>query len=323
MTTISIDSDPPWRGEISPGLSPDTCVTITGPAGGGALARCALWWNESPPEPDDPSRRIGAIGQFHCVDRESGRRVLDRACEALRDAGCARAAAPLDGDTWHSYRCLTGGEGSAPRFLLEPWNGPEPVDALRAAGFAPWARYSSSRIALESVDTAARWKRVEDRARRHGVLLRRWNPDRAESELDRLFALSKAAFRDNFLYTPISRESFLALYRPAVPLVSPEFVLLAERGDETVGFVFALPDTCAPEGKRLVVKTLAVHPSCRRLGLGALLVHRVQEAARKAGFREAIHALQYEDNASLQITARQAGEPIRSYTLFHRFLTEP
>lgn len=321
MNTISIEKHPSWKPEPARDPAPDTCLTKRD-ENQAIIARCALWWNQSPPDPDGLSSRVGAVGQFECLDEGSGIAILERAQSILREAGCARAVGPLDGDTWHTYRFVTGGRESASRFFLEPWNDPVAVDAFRSAGFVPLASYSSSAFPLGNVEeaTSARLERIEHRARDRGVTVRTLRVGKFEEELGRLFELSEVAFRDNFLYTPIPRESFLALYLPLKPLVDPASVLLAEKDGQAVGFVFGIPDTAALEEKRFIVKTLAVHPRFRHLGIGSLLVHRVQEAARKAGFREAIHALQYEDNSSLKITDRNEGRPIREYSLFHRIL---
>ena len=58
----------------------------------------------------------------------------------------------------------------------------------------------------------------------------------------------------------------------------------------------------------------------RRIGLGSLLIARVQAAAAAAGFRRSIFALMSEDNASRRISDRYA-TTMRRYTLFARELS--
>jgi len=280
-------------------------------------ARCALGWRRTPMAPDGGGR-IGCVGKFHCDDADAGVELLGEACRVLSDTGCRHHVGPMDGDTWHAYRLVSAGWENAPRFFLEPWNAPQDVHAFERAGFSPWARYSSSVFALDEPQDAARHGRLLERLASRGVVIREMRIADFEEELGRLFGLSLAAFAENFLYTPVSREAFTALYQPVRALVRPEFVRLAEKDGAAVGFVFAVPDALAPDAGRLIVKTLAVHPRFRHLGLGTVLVDVVQEAARAAGFREAVHALQHENNSSLKITARHAGVRIREYTLYHR-----
>jgi len=289
------------------------------PASGGSLASCALWWRHTPPDPEDGAR-VGCVGKFTCVDVDAGAALLQDACRRLAATGCQRVVGPMDGDTWHSYRLVSAGWDRTPRFFLEPWNPPEHVHAFEQAGFTAWARFSSSAFELvaPNPETRDRHERLLARLGARGVVIRPLQVDAFEEELGRLFDLSAAAFTENFLYTPIPRAEFLELYQPVRPIVRPEFVQLAEKDGEPIGFVFAVPDVLAPDAGRLVVKTLAVHPRFRHLGLGTILVDVVQEAARLAGMREAVHALQHERNSSLKITGRNAGSQIREYTLYQR-----
>jgi GNAT superfamily N-acetyltransferase len=253
------------------------------------------------------------------------RELVAAALARLREEGCTLALAPMDGSTWRSYRFVTGGTAEPP-FFLEPANAPGDPDWFREAGFEPLARYSSSVFGLEP-EGRPDLARVEARLAERGVRVRGLDVGAFEAELDRLFALSLAAFADNYLYTPIGREEFGALYQGVRELARPEFVRFAEVDGEPVAFVFAYPDVLeARRGepvRTLVVKTLACHPRWRHLGIGSVLVALVQDAARERGFTRAIHALQHETNVSLKITRRNQGERFREYTLFARSLRGP
>ena len=48
----------------------------------------------------------------------------------------------------------------------------------------------------------------------------------------------------------------------------------------------------------MILKTLAVDPSVRGLGLGGALMDLAQRSARELGFRRAIHALIHDSNVS-------------------------
>ena len=143
----------------------------------------------------------------------------------------------------------------------------------------------------------------------------------SRAELDALYEVSIAAFAENFLYTPISREAFHAQYGAILPQIDPRLVLLAEHGGTVVGYVFVVPDLLEqPRTGRVttvIVKTLAVHPAHNGRGLGGLLVDRVQQAAAGLGFTRIIHALMFASNRSQQIS-RHYGAPFRRYAVFSR-----
>jgi L-amino acid N-acyltransferase YncA len=156
-----------------------------------------------------------------------------------------------------------------------------------------------------------------------GVTIREIDPAHFEEDLARIYEVSVVAFQDNYLYTPLPREAFLAQYRAIQARVKPELVLLAEQERGPVGYVFATPDYAqAQRGEPIttvIVKTLAVLPARANAGLGALLLGRVHEAAQSLGFTRAVHALMHETNKSRNLSARYAGT-IRRYTLFSKRL---
>jgi GNAT superfamily N-acetyltransferase len=143
--------------------------------------------------------------------------------------------------------------------------------------------------------------------------------NRFDEELRRIHALSLEGFRDNFLYSPIGVEDFLAQYRGIRPYVRPELVLLLEWQGSLIGYLFGLPDWLqAKRGETIdtaIAKTMAVHPDHRGEGLGTLLLTRFTEVAADLGYRRVIHALMHEDNRSRRISAHTA-TPIRRYTLY-------
>jgi hypothetical protein len=56
------------------------------------------------------------------------------------------------------------------------------------------------------------------------------------------------------------------------------------------------------------------------MGLGHVLVKRVEAEAHGRGYRRSIHALMHDANRSTRISARDAARPIRRYALFARRL---
>lgn len=285
-------------------------------AAGQAAARCSLWWRQTPAY---MSHAVGYVGHYAVADPGAAPALLGSACERLAAEGCTLAVGPMDGNTWQRYRLLTE-RGTEPPFFLEPDNPDEWPGQFTAAGFTSLAQYYS---ALNN-DLAAEDPRITEAARRVADLEVTIEPlrlERFDEEMRRVHALSLLSFGDNFLYTPIGEADFLAQYAPIRPHVLPDLVLLAARGGELVGYIFAIPDLLqAQRGAPVdtaIVKTLAVRPDHGGLGLGGLLLARCQQAARAAGFTRAIHALFHEANRSGRISSHTA-HVIRRYTLFAR-----
>lgn len=281
-------------------------------------ARCSLWWREAPPL---AGQRLGVIGHYQAPsDGPDAAALLAAACAELHRQGCTLVVGPMDGSTWRRYRLVTW-RGDEPPFFLEPDTPDAWVGHWTAAGFTPWAGYSSAVVGnLDGHD--ARLDAVAARLERDGVRIRPIDSDHFDADLDRIHALSLSAFAGNLLYTPLGREAFHAMYRPVQMLLQPGLVLIAEHQGAAVGFVFALPDVNM--GKRgmpvdtLVVKTLAVAPGRIYAGLGKILLERCQQAAHGLGMRRAIHALMHDGNTSRNLGA--GATTLRRYTLFARNL---
>ena len=284
--------------------------------GGTVAARCSLWWSEAPPF---PGHKPGVIGHFAALDASSSLELLDAACMELARRDCTLAVGPMDGNTWRRYRLLTG-RGPEKPFFLEPDNPDEWPDFFEKAQFAPLARYFSALNGDLSVEDP-RMPRTMDRLARAGLTLRTLRADDFTGELRRIYAISRESFQNNFLYTPISEEAFIAQYEPLRAHIIPGLVIFADHGKQPVGYIFAIPDLAqAARGEVVdtaVLKTVAVLPGRMNAGLGSLLVARCQQAVRELGFRRVIHALMHESNNSLNLSGHYA-RPFRQYTLYSR-----
>ena len=270
--------------------------------------RAALWTQNTPKLNGLPTATIGACQLsentyastflHHCTDH----------LFSITDAH--HVLAPMDGNTWLKHRLILETDGRPP-FLMEPMEPAHYAKTFQQAGFTILSTYSSSIIDLTVVSTS--FDKLESRLHSSGILIRTLNMDHLEKDLRAIHQLSLVAFAENFLYTPLAEEQFVAEYLARRDHYDPRYVLLAERDDELVGFVFCLPDPT--QEKTLIVKTLAVTPHSSAKGLGTLLVHRAQHAASHDGFTSAIHALQYESNTSLRISSRFNARKFRTYAM--------
>ena len=277
---------------------------------GSLSARCSVWVRDG----------LGVIGHYAAASPEAGHKILDHACATLRKAGCKSAVGPMDGNTWRRYRFIVD-RGKEPAFFLEPDHCSDWPRHWIDAGFSPAAFYSSSLnsdLSVEDARTPGALTRLQDA----GISIREFDREHSDRDLGRLFRLSSVAFCENPFYEPVSREEFDRQHRAVLPLLRSELVLLAERGEELVGFMFALPDLLQRPGAppTVVLKTMAVHPDVGGMGLGSALMDLAQRAARRLGFTRVIHALMHESNASGRLSARYA-TPFRRYALFARPLT--
>ncbi|NJR66186.1 MAG: GNAT family N-acetyltransferase [Leptolyngbyaceae cyanobacterium CRU_2_3] len=280
-------------------------------------ARCALWWTNTP---HYGCHQVGLIGQYQVQDAASADLLLQQSCQELTAMGCTMAIAPMDGNTWRSYRLISD-RGTAPPFFLEPNHPDDYLDSFLTAGFVPLATYSSA-LNADLTQRAPRLDRVERRLSDSGISIRSLNLDNFESELQQVYQLASLSFQNNFLYTPISQGEFITQYRQIQPWVKSELVLLAEQNQKLVGFLFAVPDVLQQKYSQIdtvIIKTVAVLPGRTYAGLGNVLVARVQAIAAQLGYTRAIHALMHDHNNSRNLSDRYA-TTMRRYTLFSKQL---
>jgi hypothetical protein len=257
---------------------------------------------------DAPSlegRRTAALGAFACDTAEAGARAIREAIATLKAEGFGAVLGPMDGNTWGKHRLVVESDGRAP-FLMEPSNPAHYVEAFEQSGLSVVSRYVS---AVRSADVAAGAS-----AAPAGLRLRNFDPARAEQELTRVHALSLEAFADNRFYQPIGLEHFLASYRPVLPAVDPELVLLLEdEAGELKGFLFAVPNLVqGAQTKTVILKTYA----SRAKGGGSMMANAFHARVKARGFVDVIHALMHESNLSATHSDRTGGKVFRRYALW-------
>jgi GNAT superfamily N-acetyltransferase len=275
-------------------------------------ARCSLWWGGIPAH---QGRRTGFVGALESRDDDAQAVLLARAAERLRAAGCALAAGPVDGDTWHRYRLVTWSDGTPP-FALEPYSPAEATVPWERAGFAPLERYASYRDdALGTRDPRA--PALEARLCAAGIVLRPLDLARFDDELAQIHALALRGFRDAALYAPIGFEAFAALYRPLAPLLDPRLCPVAVRDGRIAGALFALRDPRAPQ--TVVLKTVVRDPDRALAGLGFVLTDHARAAAHALGATRAISALQHDGSVARSLAAQAV--IFRRYAVFGKELS--
>jgi L-amino acid N-acyltransferase YncA len=277
------------------------------------VARASVWFDGPRVETGE---RTGLIGHYAATSLEAGKKMLEAACDLLRASGCARVIGPMDGNTWKSYR-LVSDLGSEAPFLLELRNPLEWNHHFLKAGFDVLATYHST-LGLNP-EPDPRMPKVRKRFAANQITTRAANPANLETELNAIYDLALESFSQNFLYSPISKEDFLELYRPALARLPPGFTRIAEHDGRTVGFAFAVPDMLRPQMDTLILKTVGIRKARVYAGLGALLADELHDLARGLGMTRVIHALIHDGNVSGKTSAK-TGSVMRRYALYSKTL---
>jgi hypothetical protein len=249
--------------------------------------------------------RTAALGSFECDTAERGARLIRDAMARLRAEGFGAVLGPMDGNTWGRHRLVVESDGSRP-FMLEPQNPLHYVQAFDQSGLKIVSRWVS---AVRPSDIPP-----GDSPPPADITMRNFDLSRAEEELARIHALSLEQFASNHFYVPTTQKAFLDSYRPVLPAIDPELVLLAENpAGELRAFLFAVPNYSeGPKPQAVILKTYASQVK----GAGSMLANAFHERARQRGFANVIHALMHETNLSARHSDKTGGKVFRRYALW-------
>jgi GNAT superfamily N-acetyltransferase len=227
----------------------------------------------------------------------------------------------MDGSTWRNYRAVVDA-GDRPPFFLEPQNPPEWIRYFVAGGFDAIANYFSA----ETTDLGIRrpqLKRPGNRLAAQDISVEALQPQCLDEPLGEIYSIVTSTFRHNLFYSPLEKAQYLQQYRQLSRIVPLDFVLIARRREEPVGFVFALPDLLQQHRGEaidtLIIKSIGVSPGFDNAGIGQLLLTSVGERAAERGYRRIIHALMRDIPRLRRLSSRDAF-PIRRYALFAKVL---
>lgn len=254
-------------------------------------------WNGQP---------TATLGGFRSRNARSGQEVLSKAIGFARQQGVEQLIGPMEGDSWHSYRFITDTDGSPP-FLMEPNNQAHELEVFMKAGFRQIGSYFSARVPLTPESTQRPMPSSEFK-------VEVWDGKDPEGMFGQVYDLSVNAFAENPFYKTISRNAFMSMYMPLVPLIRKELVLFARKPDgELTGFLFGIPNYSeAQTPKSVILKTYASMTK----GAGRYLWREFHVIAARNGFQTAIHALIHDDNLSALRSIAEGARVFRRYGLF-------
>jgi len=275
---------------------------------------------------DDPNynalhqSNVGCFGLFESIDnREVAAELFEAASDWLRARGRSEIMGPIDYSTNYVCGLLIDGFEHPPT-LLTSHNPSYYAPLIESCGFTKakdWYAWWFS----EYPEATARLRKIAiARAGKHGVTIRPVNLREIKAESERLRAVYNQAWEKNWGFVPFTEAEFEHLAREMKPLIVPQGILIAEIGNEPVGFVIAVPDINValrhingrltwfglPIGllKLLYYKTkirtgrlvaLGVVEKYRRAGIAEMLVLQVMDEAFKRGLTGEL-SMTLEDN---------------------------
>ena len=300
---------------------------------------------------DDPNynslhqSNVGCFGLFDCFDNCEVAEALFRAAgEWVRGKGRDEIMGPIDYSTNYVCGLLIDGFQHPPT-LLTAHNPPYYADLIERCGFTKakdWYAWWFS----ESPASAKRLREIASaRAEKQGVRIHPVNLKDVAGEARRIRAVYNQAWEKNWGFVPFTEAEFEHMAKEMKPLLIPPATLIAEIGNEAVGFVIGVPDINValrhingrlttfglPVGllKLLYYRTkirtgrlvaLGVVEKYRRCGIAEMLVLQVMDEAFKRGFTGEL-SMTLEDNVMVNRFIEAMGAArYKTYRIYQRGL---
>lgn len=252
------------------------------------------------------------LGFFEAENNlEAALYLFDEVKKYAKSKGYDYLTGPINGSTWKKYRITL--PSNNPPFLLDNYNKSYYAELFENSGFETIANYTSS-ICKNLDKDYSRLEKFSSIFKKRGVKIRKFNPEKFDEDIRKIYDVSIKSFVNNFLYTEIEFEDFYKMYEPVKSFLNPEWVLIAENKDnEAIAFIFGFDNLYDRNQKSLIIKTLAQIPDYKYRGIGSYLTELIHKKAHQNGYNNIIHALMHESNVSKNILS---GEIYHEYKLY-------
>lgn len=289
----------------------------------------------------------GFFGFFEAIDNyEVAKILLDKVIILLKQTGFSKITGPVNFTTNDSCGMLTAGFDSPP-VLMMPYNMVYYNDFLIKYGFEKEIDLSSyyiDNLVLTSSFFERLIKRITDRKEVVGISVRSVNYKLLEEEITPFCDIYNDANKDNWGFIPLTREEFGHTARQFRQFVPEKLMLIAEKNNEKIGFIVALPDLnqvfihiksgkLMPFGflkyfwyKRRIcnarILIFGVREDFRNTGIDALLYKRLQENLATLGIYHGEACYIMENNTKMHsIMKKIGGRKIKEYRIYKLQIT--
>lgn len=285
----------------------------------------------------------GQFGFFESVDdQEVATKLLDTAADWVKAKGGDTMVGPVNLTTNDTCGLLVDGF-DRPAMAMMPYNPPYYLDLIDKAGYA---KKVDLRAYLVTTDTASQRSvllldKLENRLKRSGIIMRQINLKDFANETKKIKAVYNKAWDKNVGFVPMTDEEFSHTAKDLKMIVDPRYCIVAERGEEIVGFALGIPNInevlikikrgrLLPFGifkllfglkktKTVRVLMLGVLEGYRKLGIEACLYGRIIKNAVPAGVQAAECSWMLDDNYMMNHAIEQINaEFYKRYRLYEK-----
>lgn len=188
--------------------------------------------------------KVGFFGFFESVnDQEVADKLLQTAENWLKERGLDTMRGPANFSVNDECGLLIDGFDSSPLILMT-YNPPYYKKLLNNYGLIKSMDLYAYSIPVQP--PPERLQRLATKIEKRGKFtvraLKTKNKKKLREDLEKIFEIYEKAWEDNWGYVPMSPAEFDMLVDNLLPIVKPEFILIAEVDNKAVGITVTLPD---------------------------------------------------------------------------------
>lgn len=285
----------------------------------------------------------GQFGYFDCVDnQEVANALFTAALSWIKAKGGDNVVGPINLSTNETCGLLVDGFNRPPMAMM-PYNYAYYADLIINSGFEKKIDLYAYEVRTETANmrSVQLLDKLEERLNRSGIRLRTINLKDFKSESAKIRKVYNKAWDKNLGFVPMTDDEFDYIAKDLKMIVDPRFCIIAEKGEDIVGFAVGIPNVneiqinikrgrLLPTGifkllfgkkniKSLRVLMLGVLEEYRKLGIEACLYGRIIKNAKPAGIQRAECSWMLETNYLMNHAIEQInGELYKRYRIYEK-----
>jgi hypothetical protein len=273
---------------------------------------CVVYNN---PELIFENKQCLAIGNWECINEDDvAKLLLDECTKISIKLQLQNIIGPINGSTWDNYRFTLNDNGN--NFLGEMQHKFFYSNQWVNNNFKILANYISTIDTQLELYNPEKLEKYRIQLHENNITIRNMNLDNFKKEIENIFEFCEASFKNNFLYTPISKSVFVNKYLSLKKYLDAQYIFIAEQNSTIIAFLFAYPDHLSKTEKRIILKTIANAPLKQNAGLAYIMANLLIENCKQNNVQKIIHAYMHQTNTSTLNSKKYESEPFKQYALF-------
>jgi len=283
--------------------------------------------------------KAGFFGFFESVDDQAvADALLNTVSRVLREEGMHRMRGPMNFSTNEECGMLLEGFDSAP-MLMMPYNPLYYHTLMEKHGMSKVKDLYAYILDIPE-ELPDKILRVAQIAEKSGITIRQIDKKMFERDMKIFKVVYNSAWEKNWGFIPLTDEELVHLGNNLKPVLVPDMTIIAEKGDEPVGFLGLLPDFnfvlshmkgkvnpfsiikalyYSKKIKDLRMLLLGTKAEYRKKGVDALLFREAFKGVKRGGYKRVEFSWILEDNIPVQRLVEMIGGRLyKKYRIYEK-----